>query len=146
MSEFDTAPTARRLPQQPELEGIDTDTQPMWAIAFLPLAGVPIGLIPASFNGFATDSTPAGVVLNGLAIVLTLGLAVVALLLAVADRRVLRGRGILRPMHPAWELLEPVYVIGRAVVVRRRVRGSLNPLWVWIGTSVVASVLNSLPR
>jgi hypothetical protein len=146
VSEFDAASAARRSPQQPDLEGIDTNTGPMWAIALLPLASVVIGLIPGSFNGFAPDPTPTGVVLNVLTVVLQLGLVVVGLLLAVEDRRILRRRGMFRPMHPAWDLIEIVYVIGRAVVVHRRVRGSLHPLWVWIGTTVVASVLNSLPR
>lgn len=146
MNGHDSAPAVRRPVEQPDLEGVDTDTRPMWAIALLPLVGVLIGRIPAPSNGFAPDATPAGAVLNGLSIALTLGLGVVGVLLAVADRRILRQRGIIRPMHPAWEILDPVYVIGRAVVVRRRVRGSLNPLWLWIGTSVVATALNSLPR
>jgi hypothetical protein len=60
MSGFDSAPepAVRRVPQQPDLEGVDTNTRPMWAIACLPLAGVLIGLIPSSFNGFAPDVTP----------------------------------------------------------------------------------------
>jgi hypothetical protein len=84
--------------------------------------------------------------LNVLSITLSLGLLVVGVLLAVEDRRILRQRGLIRPMHPAWEILDPVYVIGRAVVVRRRVRGSVKPLWVWIGTWVVAAVISNLPR
>jgi hypothetical protein len=142
----DDVPAVRRTPEQPELEGIDTNTGPMWAIAYLPLAGVLIGLIPSSVNGFAPDVTVTGAALNGLTIALSVALAVVAVLLAVFDRRILSGRGIIRPMHPAWEILDPVYVIGRAVVVRRRVRGSLSPLWVWIGTTVFAAVINNLPH
>lgn len=140
-----TRPTGRTV-QQPEIEGIDTNTRPMWAIAVLPLVGVLIDLIPSSFNGFAPDSTPTGVALNVLSIVLTLGLWVSGIVLAWADRRVLSQRGIIRPMHPAWEIIDPIYVIGRSVVVRRRVRGSLNPLWLWIATMVVAYGLNSIPR
>lgn len=138
--------SAGRRAQQPDLEGVDTDTQPMWAIAFLPLVDSLIALIPAQFNGFAPDPTPVGVALNLVTAALSLGLVVVEVLLAVADRRLLTQRGLIRPMHPAWAILDPVYVIGRAVVVRRRVGGSLKPLWVWIGTSVVAFALNSIPR
>lgn len=146
VSEHDLAFDAVQRPQQSDLRGVDTNTRPMWAIAVLPLAGVPVGLIPSSSNGFAPDASPTGAVLNGLTVALTIGLVVVGVLLAVADRRVLRQRGIFRPMHPAWEILDPVYVIGRAVVVRRRVRGSLTPLWVWIATSIVATAIGSIPR
>lgn len=146
MSAYDVAFDAVQRPQQPDLQGADTDTRPMWAIAVLPLAGVPIGLIPSSFNGFTRDDSPTGAALNGLTVALTIGLVVVGVLLAVADRRVLRQRGVFRPMHPAWEVLDPVYVIGRAVVVRRRVQGSLTPLWVWIAASIVTTAIGSIPR
>ena len=39
--------------------------------------------------------------------------------------------------------LNPTYIIGRHVVVRRRVRGSLAPLWVWIATEVLALAVSA---
>lgn len=37
-----------------------------------------------------------------------------------------------------WAFLNPTYIIGRHVVVHRRVAGSLTPLWVWIGVEIVS--------
>ena len=143
MSGVESASRGRRAVEQPDLEGVRTDTRPMWAIAVLPLVTV---LFPAQPAVPVSEGTLSAVIADGLPVALILGLVVVEVLLAVADRRILVGRGIIRPMHPAWAILDPVYVIGRAVVVRRRVRGSLNPLWVWIGATIVAYALNSIPR
>ncbi|HAQ9640229.1 TPA: hypothetical protein IYE67_003168, partial [Enterococcus faecium] len=50
----------------------------------------------------------------------------------------LRDRGVDRPFPWAWALLGPlVYLIGRSVVVRRRVGGSAAPLWLYLGLTVL---------
>jgi hypothetical protein len=142
VTDRDAASTVHRLPQQPELQGIDTNTRPMWAIAFLPLVSALLGLIPVPFDAVHRGTAPMGAAPFGFSIAVSLGLLVGGVLLAVADRRILRQRGIVQPLHPAWEILDPVYVIGRAVVVRRRVLGSPAPLWVWVGTSIVSFAIN----
>ncbi|WP_431803349.1 hypothetical protein [Microbacterium sp. bgisy203] len=64
------------------------------------------------------------------------------------DWRELRRRGVVQPFHWAWSffaLASPgaaVYMIGRAVVLRRRtVAGGWTPLWVWIGGTVIGTVV-----
>lgn len=141
MTEFDTVPVVQRRPQQPELQGVDTNTRPMWAIACLPLISALIGLISAPFQVVHRDAAPTAA--GSVSVSVSLVFLVVGVLLAVADRRILRQRGIIQPLHPAWEIFDPVYVIGRAVVVRRRVGGSSAPLWVWVGTSIVAFAINN---
>ena len=60
------------------------------------------------------------------------------------DWRELRRRGVPAPFHWAWSFFAllgggaAVYMIGRAVVLRRRtVSGGWPPLWVWIGVTVI---------
>jgi hypothetical protein len=129
-------------------ERVDTNTWQMWAIAALPLASLPLDLIPA-VNAFTSASTstvapiPIPIVLLNVAI--SVALIAIEVLLAVSDRRELIRRGVMSPMRPGWAILDVVYVIGRSVVVRRRVRGSLLPLWAWVATTVISHVLLSLP-
>ncbi|WP_435093537.1 DUF2510 domain-containing protein [Clavibacter michiganensis] len=61
---------------------------------------------------------------------------------AYFDWRDLGRRGIVRPFHWAWTFLgSGVYVIGRSVIVRRRITGNpgrvLAPLWLWVGVTVI---------
>jgi hypothetical protein len=142
VTDSDAAAAVRRRPQQPELQGIDTNTGPMWAIACLPLVSALLDSIPSPFGAVPRDVTSTAPGPSGFSVTVSLVLLVVAVLLAVADRRILRERGIIRPLHPAWELFDPVYVIGRAVVVHRRVRGSLSPLWVWVATSIASYAIS----
>lgn len=59
-------------------------------------------------------------------------------LLAWLDHRTLRTRGLERPFSWAWAILSPlIYLIGRSVVVRRRVGGSAAPLWLYLGLTVL---------
>ena len=64
------------------------------------------------------------------------------------DWRELRRRGVAAPFHWAWSFFAlvngglAVYMIGRAVVLKRRtVSGGWPPLWVWIGTTVLGFVV-----
>ncbi|PZU48723.1 MAG: hypothetical protein DI566_02635 [Microbacterium sp.] len=64
------------------------------------------------------------------------------------DWRELRSRGVPAPFHWAWSFFAgingglAVYMIGRAVVLRRRtVGGGWAPLWVWIGVTVVGFIV-----
>src|SRR5206468_9638315 len=56
--------------------------------------------------------------------------------LAFLDRRILLRRGIVRPFHWVWSVLPLVYLIGRSVVLRRRVGRGSAPLWVSLLLSV----------
>lgn len=73
----------------------------------------------------------------GLALLLSAAWVVFALL----DMRRLERIGIVQPFHWAWSLLGLVYPIGRAVVLHRRIRGGLGPLWILIGATVGSMVL-----
>ena len=72
---------------------------------------------------------------------LSLLLSAAWVLLAVADMRRLGRIGVVQPFHWAWSLLGIVYPIGRAVVLHRRVRSGLGPLWLLIGATVGSMVL-----
>lgn len=63
-------------------------------------------------------------------------------MLSWLDRRELRARGVERPFHWAWSILSVlVYLIGRSVVVRRRVGGSAAPLWLFLGLGVLGGAI-----
>ncbi len=139
-------PIADAAPGPTAFERVNTNTWQMWAIAALPLLGLPLNLIPGAETPMLSAhgvlaSTPV-LVVN---LVISVALIAAEVLLAVSDRRELIRRGVARPMHPAWAILDIVYVIGRTVVVRRRVHGSLLPLWAWIAATVLADVLLNLP-
>ena len=66
------------------------------------------------------------------------------IVLAYLDARTLTARGVPKPFHWAFSAIPSygttVYVIGRAVVVRRRTGGGLAPLWVFIALQVVVFI------
>ncbi|KQS16372.1 hypothetical protein [Frigoribacterium sp. Leaf186] len=81
----------------------------------------------------------------GLVQVVSLVLWVGIVVLAWLDHRTLRGRGLERPFAWGWALLGPlVYLIGRSVVVRRRVGGSAAPLWLYLGLTVLGSIVATI--
>ncbi|TAM70566.1 MAG: DUF2510 domain-containing protein [Microbacteriaceae bacterium] len=62
--------------------------------------------------------------------------------MAYLDWRALGRIGVVRPFHWAWAFLTAiVYVIGRTVVVRRRVGKGLAPIWSLIGVYVIVLVV-----
>lgn len=68
--------------------------------------------------------------------------AAAIILFAFFDRRELAARGFDRPFHWVWAFLGSlVYVIGRAVVVRRRGGSAFAPMWVAIVTQFVSTVV-----
>jgi hypothetical protein len=54
--------------------------------------------------------------------------------LALGDWLALRRRGVPKPFHFAWVFLQSpwVYVIGRSVIVRRRVGFGMAPMWIFL--------------
>jgi hypothetical protein len=125
----------------------------IWIIAFLPLlqiAELPflINLYRDLFSVSLSDPTAISSIelssgsgyfeLQGIGILLY-GVYVV---LAALDYRALKARGVPRPFHWAWTFLSSlVYIIGRAVVVRRRTGSGLAPLWVNIGILVITIIV-----
>lgn len=60
---------------------------------------------------------------------------------AYLDHRESERRRVPRPFHWAWTFLgSSVYVIGRSVVVRRRVGRGISPMWVEIGLMILALI------
>jgi hypothetical protein len=70
-------------------------------------------------------------------------------LFAYLDWRTLKDRGVVRPFHWAWAFIPfastLVYVIGRSVVLKRRVGRGTSPLWIYLlvslGIGVVLGVM-----
>lgn len=156
----DPTPEPDTAEQRPLADGRTTSTWAIWVMALLPLLGLVVTVAEdpgAEFRRIISRSVQQvqdarnGVVTVAMPFdaftLLSLGASVVLIAaqvgLAIADERALRQRGVIRPFAWGWVLLNPTYLIGRHVVVRRRVRGSLAPLWVWIGTEVVALVLST---
>ncbi|HEV7624336.1 MAG TPA: DUF2510 domain-containing protein [Amnibacterium sp.] len=61
--------------------------------------------------------------------------------LAYFDWRALTRMGVVKPFHWAWSFLTIVYIIGRPVVLRRRVHQGLAPLWTFLIVYVLTIVL-----
>jgi len=117
----------------------------LWVIVLLPLASV-IGTAQFDMTSYVRESLSAtGPVMNpGYALLQFLGFAVYAatIVLAFLDYRGLSRLGVSRPFHWAWTFLTgAVYIIGRTVIVRRRVGGSLAPIWTWVAISALAAVV-----
>lgn len=78
-----------------------------------------------------------------------LGLVPIAafIVFPVLDWLALRKRGVPKPFHWAWSLFAIVlstpivYVIGRAVVAKRRTGTGLAPLWVFIALQVITFIV-----
>jgi len=128
------------------------------AIAFLPLiplaAGLLVdwpGIIAASAGDLEAGRLPVipPSAEGAYSLVQALGLLVwgASLALALLDRRELIAQGIERPFHWAWGIISPlVYLIGRAVVGRRRgATGMLAPIWTYVGI-VAADFIITLAR
>ncbi|KQR65738.1 hypothetical protein ASF89_00625 [Frigoribacterium sp. Leaf172] len=58
------------------------------------------------------------------------------------DRRTLQARGVERPFHWAWSIVSLlIYLIGRSIVLQRRIGGSAAPLWLFLGLSVCGGAI-----
>jgi hypothetical protein len=133
-------------------DGTRTGTAWIWIFALLPLvqlAEIPLySAFYARVFGAGFQNSTALVqaeyapnsgywAIQGLGILLY-GVYVV---LAALDHRALRARGVPRPFHWAWTFLSAiVYMIGRAVVVRRRTGSGLAPLFVNIAALLVTII------
>jgi hypothetical protein len=124
---------------------------PVWAIAMLPLlAAAPVLLLDlksyaravlVASEAHAVAPLPPGFLAAQLLGVVTF---VAAVVLAHLDRRMLIHRGVVRPFHWAWAVVPLAYLIGRAVILRRRVGRGSAPVWVYLLLSVAVGVVEGI--
>ncbi|WP_375399251.1 DUF2510 domain-containing protein [uncultured Amnibacterium sp.] len=143
------APAAIEQPPLPD--GARVNTLWAWLLAFLPLVtliSLPLldlqAFIQNSLNSAADPTATlrqfsnAGLLLSQLIGVLAIAATVV---FAALDHRALRAVGIVRPFHWAWAFLQPTYMIGRAVVLRRRVHRGSAPTWVYFAVYLLVLII-----
>jgi hypothetical protein len=117
----------------------------IWVVAALPIVSL-LAVAGYDFRDYMRASMSGRIDIDGGYVLMQLlGFLVYAATVVVAyfDWRDLGRRGIVRPFHWAWSFLgSGVYVIGRSIIVRRRITGSpasaLTPIWVWAAINVVA--------
>ncbi|WP_445443258.1 DUF2510 domain-containing protein [Clavibacter sp. km1a] len=122
-------------------------TWAIWVLAALPV--VSIVFAATQDYGSALDLRSAGprpeaAIASALSSLVQLLVYAGTVVLAFLDWRELTRRGIVRPFHWAWAFIPVaggVYLIGRSIVVRRRIEGApanaLAPIWLWIGLNVI---------
>ena len=128
---------AAPAPKAPE--GTSPSTPYIWLIALLPVVTLILSVAQLSTidQMIANASDPNGPLFTTTDLLTTgvsLLLAAATVVFAFLDARTLAARGVPRPFHWAWSffalLSAPVYMIGRSVVVRRRVGSGLAPMFV----------------
>jgi hypothetical protein len=135
--------------QQPLSSDTPIYTAPLWAIVFLPLVTM-LGnlLIPLSAPAPLSGQTPQMPAFDPSDLMRS-GLNVAAfaagIVLAFADRRALLRAGYVRPFHWGWAFLSAgVYVVGRSIIVQRRVGRGLQPLlpiWIWVAVALLSMIV-----
>ncbi|TDW29294.1 DUF2510 domain-containing protein [Cryobacterium psychrophilum] len=113
----------------------------LWVIVLLPLVSL-IANAQLDMTAYlrASLSSTGPIIDPAYAVLQFLGFAVYAatIVLAFFDHRRLSRLGVSRPFHWAWAFLwGAIYVFGRTIVVRRRVGGSLAPIWTWAAITVL---------
>lgn len=152
---------SRAIVQPPLPAGAHIHTPAIWAFAVLPLVTTIVSLVSGSQTSVAAVSSDSTNPLTLLAqafdptqlTVLAIDWLVSAamVVLAFADQRALGRAGVLRPFPWPWAFFvllgTPfglVYGIGRAVVLRRRIRRGLGPLWLQIGVVAVGVIVSTV--
>jgi len=121
----------------------------VWVLSFIPLLSL-FTILTFDYTGYMHDSmtqgttgrlamfSPGYLILQAS----SFGLYLLSALVAFLDWRVLKRIGLQRPFHFAWVFLSAgVYVIGRAIIARRRSGKGFAPMWVWVAVEVVVAVL-----
>ncbi len=142
---------------QPDLpESTQVNTVFAWIFAFLPVVSVVVSLlqvgslqaqvaqISVSNSGTFTNATVPGFnAASLLGNLLSLVLYAAAVVLALFDWRALTRIGIVKPFHWAFAFIpvQLVYMIGRTVVLRRRVHRGQAPLIAHIIVIVVSWIV-----
>ncbi len=118
----------------------------IWLITLLPLLSWPLSLVYQPHfriitveNGVRTIDplsiyTPGYFAVSGV----SLAIYIVTIVLAFRDQRWLVKQGVVRPFAWGWAFLQPVYIIGRSVIVNGVTpKHALWPVWVLIVIEVV---------
>ena len=130
--------------QKPLAADTPVFTVSIWVIVFLPLLVTlgnllfPTPSLASVYEAAATNEgqsfDQAGILRN----LLTLFVYGATVVLAFLDRRALLQAGYVRPFHWAWAFLSTgVYVVGRSIIVQRRIGRGLTPIWVWVGVTLL---------
>jgi hypothetical protein len=139
---YSVRPAPQRLPA-----GTAVGTVFIWLIVLLPIVSILMELT-VNFRAMAAASltnplavyTDPGYIASAL-----VGFALYAatVVLAYFDGRQLGRIGVDRPFHWAFAFLGSiVYLIGRSVIVYRRVHGGLTPLWIYLGVLVLSLIVS----
>lgn len=146
-------PEAGGRPVQPPLaDGVRVNTLWSWLLALTPLVGL-ISIFLVDWDSYmsASLSGDESATLSQLAspaYLFSSALGWIAfaanVLFAYLDWNALRKLGVVQPFHWAWGFLSIVYVIGRAVVVRRRTGRGLSPLFLYIALTVTVFVVTGI--
>jgi hypothetical protein len=126
------AERAKSPAARPGFSPVSTGTAPVWIIALLPLLQLVIVLLLVTGLGSTQGTEPLMP-----AILAVLSLATIVL--AIADHRLLRGKGIAGPAHWTWSLLTaPIYLFVRAMVLTRTTGRGFGPLLVWVALALLS--------
>jgi hypothetical protein len=142
---YSTAPYSAPTPPPQVPASTSPFTWGIWVVAALPAISL-LAVASYDFRDYMRAAMAGRMAIDGGYVLMqVLGVLVYAATVVVAyfDWRDLGRRGIVRPFHWAWSFLgSGVYVIGRSVIVRRRITGSpasaLTPIWVWAAINVIA--------
>ena len=114
-----------------------------WLLVATPLLDILLGVLdhlltPPEVSMSTSTSTLLDQVTpwTFISVLLAWAVSAVHIVFSWLDHRELVRRGVPRPFHWAWAffilLSAPVYVIGRAVIVRRRTGHGLAPMWAYV--------------
>jgi hypothetical protein len=131
-------------------EGTSPSTPFIWVLALLPLVTLALSivqlttidsLVESALSESGSSYTPLDITNYGVSLLI----AAATVVLAFFDARTLAARGVPRPFHWAWSFFAlvsaPVYMIGRSVVVRRRVGSGLAPMFVNLSLILIGFIL-----
>ncbi|MCU1413535.1 MAG: hypothetical protein JWN80_875 [Microbacteriaceae bacterium] len=115
---------------------LPVSTGPVWIIALLPLLQLVFGLMV--LVGLTS------IIGTGFTVATFAGPYIIVVVLAIADRAMLKRAGHENPAHWAWAFLTaPVYLIARSAALIRTGNVGLGPLLVWVALGIlqVGSIL-----
>ena len=131
-------------------EGTSPSTPFIWLLAVLPIVTLALSvvqlatidsLVESALADSGSSYTPLDITNYGVSLLI----AAATVILAFFDARTLAARGVPRPFHWAWSFFAllgaPVYMIGRSVVVRRRVGSGLAPMFVNLSLILTGFIL-----
>lgn len=154
---YPAAPTATST-NSPARRDIPTNTVWIWLVVALPLLSVVVlflfdwttfvqeSIYASAFPEQAPYAASSSLAVSAGASVFSFVIAALTVLFSFLDWRQLRARGIEKPFHWAFSFFVlvissgGVYIIGRAVILRRQTGKGLGPVWGWIAVTVATIV------